>query len=105
MRVDWFSCFRGDGGNGEVHVLLFSLSCVLVLSERARLLRFCRAVILPGHGLPGACCRLFRVRLYHMSCLLFCVSRVFGECVAPLLWYSVCRWKTRYGKRRNSGGL
>ena len=87
MRVDWFSSVRGDSGDGEVHVLLFSLSCVLVLPERARLLRFCRAVILPGHGLPGARCRLFRVRLYHMSCLLFCVSRVFSERCARFLWY------------------
>ena len=39
---------------------------LVLLSWRACLPFFCRAVILPGHGLPGACCRLFRVRLYHM---------------------------------------
>lgn len=71
MRVDWFGGVCGDGGDGEVHVLLFSLSCVLVLSGRSRLPFFCRAVILPVHGLQGARCRLFRVRLYHMSYLLF----------------------------------
>lgn len=49
MRVDWFGGVRGDGGDGEVHVLLFSLFCVLVLSGRLS-------------------CRLFRVRLYHMLC-------------------------------------
>lgn len=66
MRMDWFCGVCSDSGDGEVHVLLFSLSCVLVLPGRACLPFFCRAVILPGHGLPGACCRLFRVRLYHM---------------------------------------
>ena len=44
---------------------------LVLLSWRACLPFFCRAVILPGRGLPGARCRLFRVRLYHMSCLLF----------------------------------
>ena len=83
MRVDWFSGVRGDGGDGEVHVLLFSLSCVLVLSGRARLPFFCRAVILPGRGLPGARCRLFRVRLYHMLCPGF-VFRAFLASVAHL---------------------
>lgn len=60
---------------GCAHVRAF-VSCLwhhmlALLSWRARLPFFCRAVILPVHGLPGACCRLFRVRLYHMSYLLF----------------------------------
>ena len=97
--MDWFSSVRGDSGDGEVHVLLFSLSCVLVLPGRARLLRFCRAVILPVHGLPGACCRLFRVRLYHMLCPGFVFRVFFGERGAPFLWYDGCR-QEKYGTKR-----
>lgn len=84
MRVDWFSCFRGDGG--EAHCFFFFLACVLVLPGRSRFLFFCRAVILPVHGLPGACCRLFRVRLYRMSYLLFlCFACFWRVCRSSLV--------------------
>ena len=48
MRVDWFSSVRGDGGDGEAHILLFSFLCFFARARCVPRVLFSRRAVSMG---------------------------------------------------------